>query len=408
MKKRWRVAALGICMAMLTCACSTQTEKEDTSSVQTEEKKETAEEKAEKIKQAKLDMINPTAYASVEGLEVEKGAYFSVIGKSSSDSYWKTVKAGAEDAVDDLNKALGYEGSDKIKVVYSGPGTADDVDEQVSILDEELDRYPAALAISVIDSMSCGVQFDLATMNGIPLVTFDSDGNYQGIMASVMTDNTKASTEAATHMAESLGDAGQVVVIAHDSKSVSSKNRVDSFVAELQNNHPGISVAGPYYMDQTDELKKTMAEQQLGIVPVEGQELAEDQQTALDDAMAQITDEEIYDYILATNPDVKGIFATNGETTVQAMQACERNEHSDVAIMGYDADKDEVKGVEDGKIQGIIVQNPYGMGYATVVAEARCDLNLGNEANIDTGYVWVTPDNVKEKSVQNILYSKTE
>ena len=47
----------GICMAMLTCACSTQAEKEDTSSTQQNgEKKETAEEKAEKAKQAKLDL----------------------------------------------------------------------------------------------------------------------------------------------------------------------------------------------------------------------------------------------------------------------------------------------------------------------------------------------------------------
>ena len=65
MKKRWRVVALGICMAMLTCACSTQAEKEDTSSTQQNgEKKETAEEKAEKAKQA----------AAAKAAEAEKPA----------------------------------------------------------------------------------------------------------------------------------------------------------------------------------------------------------------------------------------------------------------------------------------------------------------------------------------------
>lgn len=406
MKKRWRVAALGICMAMLTCACSTQTEKEDSSSAQTTEKKETAEEKAEKAKQAKLDLIDPAAYGNIDGLELEKGTYLSIIGKGSSETYWKTIKAGAEAAVDDLNKALGYEGSDKIKVVYSGPGKSDDVDEQVSILDEELDRYPAALAIAVVDSKSCEVQFDLATMNGIPIVTFDSVGNYQGIMASVMTDNAKASTEAATHMAESLEDSGQVVVIAHDSKSLTSQDRVNNFIAEIQNNHPNMTVAGPYYMDQTDDLKKTIAEQQLDIVPVEGQELDEEQQTALNDAIDQITDEDIYNYILEMNPDVKGIFATNGDTTMQALTACEGKDMNDVVIMGYDADQEEIEALKDGRIAGMIIQNPYGMGYATVVAEARCVLNLGNEANVNTGYTWVTPDNVEDKAVQNILYAE--
>lgn len=407
MKKRWRVVALGICMAMLTCACSTQAEKEDTSSTQQDgEKKETAEEKAEKAKQAKLDLINPAAYGNVDGLELEKGTYLSIIGKGSSETYWKTIKAGAEDAVADLNKELGYEGSDKIKVVYSGPGKSDDVDEQVSILDEELDRYPAALAIAIVDSKSCEVQFDLATMNGIPLITFDSVGNYQGIMASVMTDNAKASTEVATHMVESLGDAGQVVVIAHDSKSLTSQERVNNFIAEIQNNHPNMSVAGPYYMDQIDDIKKTIAEQQLDIVPVEGQELDEEQQTALDDAIAQITDEDIYNYILEMNPDVKGIFATNGDTTMQALTACEGKDMKDVVIMGYDADQEEIDAMKDGRIAGIIVQNPYGMGYATVVAEARCALNMGNEANVNTGYTWVTPDNIEDRTVQDILYAE--
>ena len=48
----------------------------------------------------------------MDGLELEKGTYLSIIGKGSSETYWKTIKAGAEDAVADLNKELGYEGSD--------------------------------------------------------------------------------------------------------------------------------------------------------------------------------------------------------------------------------------------------------------------------------------------------------
>ena len=167
-----------------------------------------------------------------------------------------------------------------------------------------------------------------------------------------------------------------------------------------------MSVAGPYYMDQTDDLKKTIAEQQLNIVPVEGQELDPEQQTALDDAIAQITDEDIYNYILEMNPDVKGIFATNGDTTMQALTACEGKDMNDVVIMGYDADQEEIDALKDGRIAGMIIQNPYGMGYATVVAEARCVLNMGNEANVNTGYTWVTPDNVEDKAVQNILYAE--
>lgn len=44
------------------------------------------------------------------------------------------------------------------------------------------------------------------------------------------------------------------------------------------------------------------------------------------------------------------------------------------------------------------------MGYATVVAAARSALDMGNEANVDTGYAWVTQDNMEETAIKNMLY----
>ncbi len=64
--------------------------------------------------------------------------------------------------------------------MYSGPSDKDNVDEQVNILDEELSRYPAALAISIADAKACEVQFDQAGWNGTPIVTFDSSSDYPG------------------------------------------------------------------------------------------------------------------------------------------------------------------------------------------------------------------------------------
>lgn len=54
----------------------------------------------------------------------------------------------------------------------------------------------------------------------------------------------------------------------------------------------------------------------------------------------------------------------------------------------------------------MIVQNPFGMGYATVVAAARASLDMGNEAVVNTGYTWVTKENLKTDEVQKILYTK--
>ena len=56
------------------------------------------------------------------------------------------------------------------------------------------------------------------------------------------------------------------------------------------------------------------------------------------------------------------------------------------------------------RVDGLIVQNPYGMGYAAVVSAARAALGMGNEAFIDTGFIWVTKDNMKDKNIARMLY----
>lgn len=411
MKKKWRIAAICIGMIMLVSACSSEPKEEENSAAQTEvteEKEETPEEAAELSKQAKLDAISPSAYSNIDGLDLEPGTYFSLLGKSDSEEYWKTVKAGAAAAVEDINDALGYEGADKVKVVYSAPGEADDVDGQVNILDEELARYPSALGIAVIDSQSCNVQFDLATQNGIPIVTYDSASSYQGIMAHVTTDNEKGAAEAAVHMAEALEEEGQVLIAAHDSKSVTSQQRVDSFVAEIQNNHPGMSVTETYYMDKLDDLRVQIAKERAGITDTEdaaAEDTADSEGISEEDVQA-VSDEEVYEYIFENNPDIKGIYATNGQTVVTMAELCGQQEKDDIVIMGYDADTEEIQALKDGKVAGLVVQNPYGMGYAAIVAEARSVLNLGNEAVVDTGYIWVTADNLEEKDVQRMLYTE--
>ncbi|MCI9272030.1 MAG: substrate-binding domain-containing protein [Dorea sp.] len=423
MKKRWMAALLSICMAALAGACAAEP-KEQEAPVKTE-KKETPEEAAERMKQAKLEIISPSAYGNIDGLDVEPATYFSVIGKGGTQEYWQMVKAGAEAAVSDLNKELNYTGGDKIKVVYSGPADADNVDEQVNILDEELARYPSALGISIIDSQSCNVQFDLAVQNGIPIITFDSVSSYQGIMANISTDNKKASSEAAAHMAEELEEEGRVLILAHDSRAITCRERAESFAQELKESYPDISVTEIYYMDRLDELRERIVRERAGLPAVneeeddgenpeqddaaaekELQDAAVDESVLSEEAVQAVTDEEVYQYILEKNPDIKGVFGTNGQAALKMVSLCEEMEMDDVVIIGYDADKEEIEALRDGKIFGLVVQNPYGMGYAAVVAEARCVLESGNEAEIDTGYIWVTAENLDRKETQQMLYTK--
>ena len=118
-----------------------------------------------------------------------------------------------------------------------------------------------------------------------------------------------------------------------------------------------------------------------------------------------MSDEDVVAYYLEKHPDLKGCFGTNADTVLLAANAVSDMENSEnIAVMGFDAGADQIAALEDEEIDGLVVQNPFGMGYATVVAAARTVLEIGNEAQVDTGYTWVDRDNMETEEVQAMLY----
>ena len=387
MKKRWMtITAVVMATTFMICACGKQQEQTTTFTGKETEKPEY---------QGNLNAISPAAYNNVEGLNLEPGTYISIIGKDDSSSYWTNVKKGVMQAADDLNKELGYKGSDKIKVTYNAPAKSEDIDEQVNILDEELSRYPDAVGIASIDSAACSVQFDLATANGIPIISLDSGNEYKGIQCIVKTDNEDAARTGAYKLANEIGDEGQVILVVHDSNSETAKERAKSFEEEIKNNYPSVSIVETIYCDKLDDLKKKIAVEK-------DPNISEDLQKA---AVEKMTDDEVMQYYLEKYPDLKGVFGTNESSTIFALEALQKTELAGkVALVGFDISEEQITAMKNGEIAGLVVQNPFGMGYASVVAAARTVLQSGNEAVVDTGYIWVTKDNLEDESIQNMLY----
>ena len=400
--------------------------------------------------QANLDAIKSSAYASVDNLDLEPGTYISVIGRASSTPYWNQVKAGVEQAATDLNTALGYSGNDKVKVLYSAPDENDNIDQQVNILDEELARYPDVIAISSVDASACSVQFDLAIENGIPIVAFDSGNSYQNIQSSCKTNNIEAATTGTKNFCEKIGDSGEILLLVHDTVSDTAKEREAGIKNELAANHPNVTVTETIYLDQLKMLKKQIVAEQVGVTPEElaaaeagekkeettgtgdasetiadaasnadsssadesanetaqevDNELSEKMQQ-VNDGAAKMSDEDAIRYYMEKHPDLKGCIATNETVTQLAIKTLDQlDAEKHITLVGFDAGKEQVNALKDGKVDGLIVQNPFGMGYATVVAAARTVLEIGNEAEVNTGYVWVTADNMNDDTITPFLY----
>ena len=394
MKKRWRITALLLSASLMTCACANTTE-EEKQPVSQEVEEQEAQTSEEKEYQGKLDEIVPTAYNNAEGLDLEPGTYISIVGKGSDNNFWKEVIRGVKQAEEDINAVLGYTGNDKVKVTFSSPEETDNVDEQVSILDEELARYPIALGISIADVQACEVQFDIALENNIPIVAYDSGSGYEGIQAMISTDNKAAGVLAASQMAEMMEESGQIIMFVHESDSEAAIARKNAFRKEIKSKYEGMSIVKTVNLDDLEELKEEIVDE----VQAGNYELALEEIDT-----NNVSKADVVDYVLAKYPDVKGCYATNSATTQLFVEGLERKEMYDVSVIGYDAGDDQLQALRDGKIDGLIVQNPFGMGYAAVIACARAGLSVGNEAFVNTGYTWVTKENMDTEEVQKMLY----
>lgn len=306
-------------------------------------------------------------YTALEELNLEPGSRIAVVVKSTKTGFWKSVKKGMDAAVTDLNEKMGYKGEDKIKLTFEGPGNETDVESQINIIDAVLSENPAILCLAAIDMASCQAQVEEATLNGIPVIVLDSGVENVQVNAVCATDNYAAGAEAAKKLAEALGEKGQVAVMTHVKTSETSVDRETGFTDEMAKNHPGIEIVNISH--ENEETSMT--------------ELAE--------------------AVLKLYPDVKGYYCTN-ETAANSVLDIVNASKKDVKVIGFDTGAKQIKAVKDGVELGMFSQNPYGMGYATVIAGVRADQGLENDAFINTGYQWIDNTNMELPEYQNYLY----
>lgn len=336
-----------------------------------------------------LSSIVPSQYNDVHGINVEKGTYISVIGKEKGTSYWNEVERGARQAADDLNKVLGYSGDDKIKLTYNAPSSKEKTGEQVNILDEELSRYPDVVVISTVDNNACLVQFDLAKENGIPIIAMDSYNKHPGIKSMISTNNVEAGNTISDKMIAEIGRSGDILIVNNSSESGASIERCEGIKDKI-NNVEGVNVGSVVSFDKIDDIKATLEEYE-----------PEESEISFDD----MTKEDVIAYIINNNENIKGCIGTNFDSTQAALKGVSLSDRADeVSVMGFDAGKEQLDALRQGGLKGIVVQNPFGIGYASVVTAARQAAGMDIEKYIDTGYIWVTMENVDSDTIKPMLY----
>jgi ribose transport system substrate-binding protein len=101
---------------------------------------------------------------------------------------------------------------------------------------------------------------------------------------------------------------------------------------------------------------------------------------------------------------VQGIFTPNESSTAGMLLALEDiGKAGKVSFVGFDVSQRFIDALNSGQLHGIVVQNPFNMGYLGVKTMVDNLLGRTVEKKIDTGVMLVTKENMQSAEVQTLL-----
>jgi ribose transport system substrate-binding protein len=293
------------------------------------------------------------------------GYTVAVIPKGTTHVFWQSIRAGAEQAGKELN----------VTIVWRGPLREDDRDAQVSEVENAVSRGVSGICLAPLDESALVQPVKEAGDKKIPVVIFDSGLKSDDYVSFVATDNTKAGRMGGERLVQSLGGKGKVILLRYAEGHDSTGKREEGFL-EAMKAAPGIQV---------------VSANQYGGADVEG---------AYKKAESLLSTYKKPDGSLG----VDGIFTPNESVSFAMLRVLQDNGWAGkVKFVGFDASPNLVKGLRDGNIDGLVVQDPVRMGYLSVKTMVAHLKGEKVEKRIDTGVHVATKENMDTAEIKPLV-----
>jgi ribose transport system substrate-binding protein len=297
--------------------------------------------------------------------EQAKKIIIAVIPKGSTHEFWKSIHAGAIKASRELN----------VDIIWKGPLKEDDREAQIKVVEDLVSRGVSGIVLAPLDDTALRPSVANAKNSGIPVVLVDSGLKSEDYISFVATDNYKGGHMAGEYLCKLLNGKGKAIMLRCMVGSASTLERE----------------AG--WLDAIKDCK--------------------DIQVMSDNQYGGITTESAYEVgenLLSRfkNPDgslqIDGIFASNESTTFGMLRALQDGGWAGkVHFVGFDSSTKLIEALSAGQLDGLILQNPFQMGYwgvKTIVAYLN---KQPIEKRVDTGETLVTKENMDKPEIKELL-----
>lgn len=311
-------------------------------------------------------LLGMLCFAGLAGGLSARDLTIAVIPKGTTHEFWKSIHAGAVKAARE-SEASGT----KVNLIWKGPLREDDREQQIQVVENFIGRKVDGIVLAPLDARALVQPVETATGAGIPVVIIDSALESSKIGGFVATDNREGGRRGGELLASILGGKGRVILLRYQEGSASTEEREAGFLEAIAR-HPGIEVVS--------------SDQRAG---------------ATRDTAYQASQNLLNRF----GRKVDGVFTPNESSTAgmtlalrDAGLAAGKLKH-----VGFDASPPLIEALKSGDLQGLVVQDPFTMGYLGV--RTVLDRIAGREgpAKVDTAVQVVTRGNLEEAAVRNVI-----
>src|SRR4026207_2025976 len=302
-----------------------------------------------------------------EAPTANKKLTIAVIPKGTTHEFWKSIHAGSNKAAAELTSS-----GTEVEVIWKGPLREDDREQQIQVVEGFAAQGVNGIVLAPLDDRALARPVSDAKRAGVPTVIIDSGLQSSDFVSFVATDNRKGGLLAADRMGQLLNGKGKVLVLRYAEGSASTTEREEGFIGEIKQKFPDIElVSTNQYAGATRDTAKRASENLLN----------------------RFADQ------------VQGIFTPNESSTAGMLLALQDiGKAGESSFVGFDASQTFIDALNANQLHGIVVQNPFNMGYLGV--RTMVDSLQGKPVNkkIDTGVMLVTKDNMESPEVKTLLH----
>jgi ribose transport system substrate-binding protein len=301
------------------------------------------------------------------GTTDKKKLTIAVIPKGTTHEFWKSIHAGANKAASELT-AQGTQ----IEVIWKGPLREDDREQQIQVVEGFTTQGVSGIVLAPLDDRALARPVEDAKRAGVPTVIIDSGLNSDAFVSFVATDNRKGGMLAADRLGQLLNGKGKVLLLRYAEGSASTNEREDGFLSQMKSKFPDIElISTDQYAGATRDTAKRASENLLN----------------------------------RFGDQVQGIFTPNESSTAGMLLALQDiGKAGKVFFVGFDSSQPFIDAMKTNQLNGIVVQNPFNMGYLGVRTMVDHILGRQVQKQTDTGVTLVTPDNLNSAEIQTLLH----